>query len=312
MGKSKKGQFCAAVSANRQIGKRFYRLSLDFEGAGAKAFGELLPGQFAEVDLSEAALPVMEKIPQDLRDASKREIILRRPFSFCDVTVKRNKTIAEILYCVVGPASLRMTTLSAGDSVSVIGPLGNGFSMPKGKKTVLLLAGGMGAPPLLHLAKIIRRDYPKAECLAFAGAKTKEELPFKLRLDKASKKSGLILEEFAKYKIKSFVSTDDGSAGYTGFVTDCLAQWLDGCGLKEKDLIIYGCGPETMLARAAEIARERKIDCQVSMERMMACGIGLCQSCAVECKIDGSGETIYKMCCKDGPVFDSRELVFEK
>jgi dihydroorotate dehydrogenase electron transfer subunit len=67
-----------------------------------------------------------------------------------------------------------------------------------------------------------------------------------------------------------------------------------------------------MLARAAEIARERKIDCQVSMERMMACGIGLCQSCAVECKTDGSGETIYKMCCKDGPVFDSRELVFEK
>jgi len=312
MRKSKKGQFCATVSANRQIGKRFYRLSLVFEGTGAKAFEGFLPGQFAEVDLSEAALPIMEKIPQDLRDASKREIILRRPFSFCNVTVQKNKTIAEILYCVFGPASLRMTTLAAGDSVNVLGPLGNGFSMPKGKKTALLLAGGIGAPPLLHLAKVIRRDYPKVECLAFAGAKTKEELPFKLWLDKASKKTGLILEEFAKYKIKSFVSTDDGSAGYAGFVTDCLTQWLDACGLKEKDLIIYGCGPEAMLAKVAEIAGERKIDCQVSMERMMACGIGLCQSCAVECKTDGSGETIYKMCCKDGPVFDSRELVFKK
>jgi dihydroorotate dehydrogenase electron transfer subunit len=310
MRKSNKGQFCAAVSANRQIGKRFCRLSLAFEGNGAKAFAKLLPGQFAEVDLSEAALPVIEKIPQDLRDASKREIILRRPFSFCNVTIQKNKTIAEILYCVVGPASLRMTTLSAGDSISVIGPLGNGFSMPKGEKTVLLLAGGMGAPPLLHLAKVIKRDYPNVECLAFAGAKTKEELPFKLRLDNASKKSGLTLEEFAKYKIKSVVSTDDGSAGYTGFVTDCLTQWLDGCGLKEKDLIIYGCGPEAMLARAAEIAGERKIDCQVSMERMMACGIGLCQSCAVECKTTGSDETMYKMCCKDGPVFDSKEVVF--
>jgi len=146
MGKSKKGQFCATVSANRQIGTRFYRLSLAFEGAGAKAFGELLPGQFAEVDLSEAALPVMEKIPQDLRDASKREIILRRPFSFCDVTVQRNKTIAEILYCVVGPASLRMTTLSAGDSVSVIGPLGNGFSMPRGKKQYCFWQAGWEPP----------------------------------------------------------------------------------------------------------------------------------------------------------------------
>ena len=93
MGKSKKGQFCAAVSANKQIGKRFYRLSLAFEGTGAKIFEGFLPGQFAEVDLSEAALPIMEKIPQDLRDASKREIILRRPFSFCDVTVQGNKTI---------------------------------------------------------------------------------------------------------------------------------------------------------------------------------------------------------------------------
>ena len=77
-----------------------------------------------------------------------------------------------------------------------------------------------------------------------------------------------------------------------------------------EDMIIYGCGPEPMLARVAEIAKRKKIDCQVSMERRMACGIGVCQSCAVECRVAESNETIYKLCCEDGPVFDSREVVF--
>jgi len=75
-------------------------------------------------------------------------------------------------------------------------------------------------------------------------------------------------------------------------------------------MIIYGCGPEKMLAQVAEIAEKRKIDCQVSMERRMACGIGICLSCAVECKIEGSSETIYKLCCEDGPVFDAKGVVF--
>jgi dihydroorotate dehydrogenase electron transfer subunit len=80
--------------------------------------------------------------------------------------------------------------------------------------------------------------------------------------------------------------------------------------LAAKDIVIYSCGPEAMLAKVAEIAKDKNIDCQVSMERRMACGIGLCQSCAVECRLNGSSETVYKMCCKDGPVFDSREVVF--
>ena len=76
------------------------------------------------------------------------------------------------------------------------------------------------------------------------------------------------------------------------------------------NVIIYSCGPEAMLAKVTEIANKRKIDSQVSMERRMACGIGLCQSCAVECRIPASNETAYKLCCEDGPVFDSKEVVF--
>jgi dihydroorotate dehydrogenase electron transfer subunit len=236
--------------------------------------------------------------------------LLRRPFSFADVTVKGDKTLADILYCVVGPGSLRMTTLSAGDSVSVIGPLGNGFSVPEGKKTALLVAGGMGAGPLQHLGKALAADHSDINVVAFAGAKAAQALPFEKRLDQISQELGYSLAEYAKYGIESLVATDDGSAGYKGPVTECVDDWLDRGSLSGAETVIYGCGPEAMLAHLAKIAAERKIDCQVSMERLMACGIGLCQSCAVECKTDQPGETVYRLCCTDGPVFDCKKVVF--
>ncbi|GAG95564.1 unnamed protein product, partial [marine sediment metagenome] len=153
--------------------------------------------------------------------------------------------------------------------------------MPDGKKSVLLVAGGMGAGPLEHLAKVFTADYPDMEVIAFAGAKTVEELPFEARLDEISQQLGFSLGEFARYGIESLVATDDGSAGFAGLVTDCLSEWLGKSDLAGENMIIYGCGPEQMLAQVAEIAKDKKIDCQVSMERRMACGIGLCQSCAV-------------------------------
>jgi len=295
---------------NRQIGPRFYRLGLEFSGAGAEAFAKFTPGQFAQLDLSTAALPPAEAIPDDLADAARREILLRRPFSFADVTLHKDKTSAEILYCVLGPATLRMTTLSAGDSVSVIGPLGNGFWVPEGKKTALLVMGGMGAPPLQHLATVLTASYSHISALAFAGAKTARELPFESKLDEISQQLGFALPEFAKYGIKSQVATDDGSAGSYGTVAECLLQWLEQSRPAPQTSIIYSCGPEAMLAKIAEIARAKNVDCQVSMERRMACGFGVCQSCAVLCKAEDSNETVYKLCCEDGPVFDSREVIF--
>ena len=305
-----RGVFSASVYANKQIRQRFYRLGLEFYGDGAQCFGKAKPGQFAQLDLAGTCLPPAEAVPEELADAAGRKILLRRPFSFCDVDVKKDKTLVDILYCAVGPATLRMTRLSAGDSVSVIGPLGKGFALPGRKRTALLVAGGMGAGPLQHLAKVLTADYPYIEVTVFAGAKTAEELPFKARLDEISQQLGFSLAEFARYGVKSLVATDDGSTGYQGLVTDFLSEWLGQAGLAGEDTIIYGCGPEQMLARVAEIAEKRKIDCQVSMERMMACGIGVCQSCAVECKVNGSNETVYKLCCEDGPVFDSKEIAF--
>lgn len=307
---SDKGVFESVVCFNKQIGERFYRLGLEFSGAGAEAFGGIKAGQFAQLDLGGTALPVAEAIPANLVDKARRNIILRRPFSFCDVKRKDNRTRVEILYCVLGPATVRMAALSGGDRISAIGPLGRGFSPPEGKRYALLVSGGMGAGPLLHLGKVIVADFPKMEVVAFAGARTRAALPFERSLDEISQQLGFSLGEFAKYGIKSLVATDDGTAGYEGLVTECFSKWLDEKNLAARDTIIYACGPEAMLAQVAKIVKDKDIDCEVSMERRMACGIGLCQSCAVECKVSGSNETIYKLCCEDGPVFDGLEVVF--
>ena len=292
----------ATVLFNRKIADVFYIMGLSFQGQDAKSFAKTQPGQFVELDLTTAAIPSTENIPEKLRNVSERMVLLRRPFSFSDLASESDKTSAEILYSVIGPGTLRMSNLSAGDSISVIGPLGIGFSVPEGKKTAVLVTGGMGAGPIEHLAKVLSQQHCDIKVTAFAGAKSKDQLPFE--------NISQSLKEFTQYGAESFIATDDGSAGEKGFVTDCMAQWLDKNSLPAKETIIYTCGPEPMLAKVSEIAAQHNIDCQVSMERMMACGIGLCQGCAVECRTADSTESVYKMCCKEGPVFDSKEVLF--
>ncbi len=306
-----KTQNFGIVTSNRKIGERFYKIKLEFSGNAAETFKKFKPGQFAQLDLSSAALPSPSNIPAELTDVSGRHILLRRPFSFTDVTVQKDKTIADLLYRVAGPATLRMTTLSAGSSLSVIGPLGNGFSVSQGKKTALLVAGGMGTPPLQHLAKVLAAEYSNIEILVFAGAKTVKELPFESILDQISRELGFSLPEFAKFGVKSQIATNDGTSGFKGLVTDCVSQWLDEHNPARESTIIYACGPEAMLAKLSEISNRKNIDCQISMERHMACGFGVCQSCAIECRAKGSSETFYKLCCQDGPVFDAREVIFK-
>ncbi len=306
-----KGIFTATVTANRKIRECFYKMDLEFTGAGARAFAKFRPGQFLQIDVSEVGLPPGERIPPHLRDACKRNVLLRRPFSLADVTAEDDRTTAELLYCVLGPASMRMTTLADGDALSIIGPLGNGFSVPRGKQTALLVVGGMGAPPIRCLAKSLRAEHPDMKAFAFVGAKSADSLPFEGHFDTACEQVDFFVPAFARFEMPSAVATDDGSAGYRGFITERLAHWLEEeHPLSPQRTIIYACGPEAMLAAVARIAIERHFDCQVSMERRMACGIGLCQSCAVECRVEGSDETIYKLCCQDGPVFDARTVIF--
>lgn len=269
-----------------------------------QVFSGFLPGQFVEIDLSQAALPTADRIPADLADKAARQILLRRPFSFADLRSTSDGPEAELLYCVVGPATLRMTTLRQGDRLQVLGPLGHGFRIPEGKTLALLVAGGMGAPPIQHLARVLVRGRPEVETIAFVGARTREELPFEIG-DQDS------VRELADLGIEHQVATDDGSAGHRGLVTQCLDPWLTGRAREDRrTLVVCACGPEPMLAAVSRIALGAGIDCQVSMERRMACGFGVCQGCTVECRSDKAGETMYRLCCEDGPVFDARDVVF--
>ncbi|UCF14753.1 MAG: hypothetical protein JSW59_15175, partial [Phycisphaerales bacterium] len=181
-----RGEFNAVVVSNRRLHQPFYRLKLEFHNTGAKAFANFRPGQFAQLDLSNIALPSQENIPQELADVAGRNIILRRPFSFAKITADGDRTFAELLYCIVGPATLRMTTLSAGDLVSIIGPLGHGYNIHEDKETVLLVGGGMGTGPLQHLAQVLTAENDSVGVIAFAGAKTADGLPFERRLDEVA------------------------------------------------------------------------------------------------------------------------------
>lgn len=307
-----KGVFTAEVLSNQQIRENYYRLNLRLDAIGSRYFQSAVPGQFLELDLSELPLPPEEKIPPALRDSAHRHILLRRPFSFSDVIVLPSHegpcVKLEILYCVLGPATLRMMSLTSGTVVNVLGPLGNGFTIPQTLKRAILIAGGMGAPPLLHLGGYLKRHFSEVQTVCFAGARSCEDLPFTLKIGNIT---GLVLEEFDVLGIPSRVATDDGSAGFKGFVTECAGQWLSDNRPHPKDTILYACGPEPMLAEVAKLAETFDLPCQVSMERRMACGIGLCQSCAVEIKTEAT-QTEYKLCCKDGPVFDSRKVVFQR
>jgi dihydroorotate dehydrogenase electron transfer subunit len=119
-----------------------------------------------------------------------------------------------------------------------------------------------------------------------------------------------ILGEFEKHNAKAFISTDDGSAGFKGFVTEMLRNWLTNKKPDSSKTIIYACGPEAMLAEVANLSSRFNIPCQVSLERMMACGTGLCQSCAVRCINTQTKETGFRLCCKDGPVFWADEVIW--
>jgi dihydroorotate dehydrogenase electron transfer subunit len=303
--------FTASVSGNKAIGGNFSRLRLELDSCATQAFKKVQPGQFAKLDLSALALPGAEQIPAELSDRAGRGIILRRPFSFADVKYAGSKVTIEILYCVLGPATLRMKTLKPVDRINLIGPLGNGFEIPSDKKLAILVAGGMGTPPLEHLAKELKNRCPNTKVIVLAGAKNVSQLPYlDMKLDEVSKDPGFVLNEFAQYNAKALISTDDGSAGFKGFVTEMLENWLKDRKPAGSETIIYTCGPEAMMSRVAAISAEFGIPCQVSLERMMACGTGLCQGCAVKCIDKKTKEISYKLCCKDGPVFWADEVVW--
>lgn len=219
----------------------------------------------------------------EVKCSDSAEPLLRRPFSAHRIL----KSSVEILYEVVGKGTQLLSKKKAQDNIDLIGPLGNGFKPFPGKKHAVLVAGGVGVAPLLALAGRISVKKPGSHVII--GAKNK---------------AGLLCEkEFKDLGCFVMVSTEDGSKGHKGYATEILKHLLKTIGCQTSG--IYACGPHPMLKAAAHISSLMDVPCQVSLEEKMACGIGVCLGCPVKIKESG-----YKMVCKDGPVFDAKEIAW--
>lgn len=205
--------------------------------------------------------------------------ILPRPISICEIDKEENTL--RLVYRVAGKGTAEFSGMKAGEQLHVVGPLGNGF--PKKEKKAFLIGGGIGIPPMLELAKEL--DCEKQIVLGY-----RDEL--------------FLLDEFEKQG-SVFVATEDGSAGTKGNVLDAIRE----NGLDAD--IIYACGPMPMLRALKEYAAEHEIECYISMEERMACGIGACLACVCKSKEkDAHSNVNNKRICKEGPVFLAQEVEF--
>ncbi len=225
----------------------------------------VLPGQFVHVRLNDRIDP-----------------FLRRPFSIHDCDAKK-KTIT-LLYKRVGKGTNYLATLPKGTALTILGPLGNSFSVEGVSRgsTVALIGGGIGFAPLLFLAR--KLSVKGVAVHTFMGFKTKAEVFVDAALKQCSE--------------KVHIATDDGSFGECGFVTDCFSRALETTAFDQ----VFVCGPDLMMKRIHALCTQKDIPLQLSLESIMACGLGACMCCVSETKAG------YKKVCSDGPVFTKEEL----
>jgi dihydroorotate dehydrogenase electron transfer subunit len=242
--------------------------------ASREIAGKARPGQFLMIKAKACSEP-----------------LLPRPISIHRV---QSGTI-ELLVRVVGEGTRRISELKAGEVLEVKGPLGQGFKIDP-QKVPLLVAGGMGAAPLLFLAEELVRS----------GAREKGRAPV-LFIGGRNKKELLALKEFRQAGLKVLVATEDGSFGEKGLVTDRLKAYLE---TRPAETMVYACGPAGMLKAVAALARQEGLPCQVSLEEHMACGMGACLGCAVARRQEGGPG--YVKVCQDGPVFTAGEIIWDE
>jgi dihydroorotate dehydrogenase electron transfer subunit len=242
------------------------------------------------------------------------ETMLARPFSLAGREDVADGVRLTVIHRVVGTGTAWLAKLAPGDQVSVLGPLGNRFALPPAQGTAILVGGGVGIPPMLYLAqRLARCSLAGHPAVAFCGATTRDLLPLEITgaasstMDKIEPRP--CIGEFAAHGICSVITTDDGSFGAPGYVTQALESYLD---QPLKDVAfrptVYTCGPEPMMRRVADIALARNIPCQVAVERAMACGMGTCQSCVIKLKTADGWR--YRLSCTDGPVFNANDLLW--
>ena len=219
--------------------------------------GAARPGQFVEVYLDDGAH------------------MLPRPISICEL----ENGVLRLVYQAVGAGTKALSKKQAGESLRLLGPLGNGFA-PAGEKHILV-AGGIGAPPLLGLARRL-----SGEKQVFLGFRSQ---PF-------------LAEEFERAGCTVHIATDDGSVGFCGNAVELARPVLARAGYT-----VYACGPRPMLRALAAL----RPDAQISMEERMACGFGVCVGCVIPVRDESGAGVTYRKVCKDGPVFAAKEVVWD-
>jgi len=277
-------QMDAKILENREIAHQRYKMVLSAPQIGR----QVQPGQFIHARVCKSFPP-----------------LLRRPFSVHRVDGEK----IELLYKVVGKGTEILSRKNRGEYLDILGPLGKGYQFPQKKgqvqylkelpsgpskiSDIILVAGGTGVASLLFLAESISAGNTKLPILVLIGAKSKEEL--------------LCEGDFRRLGCRVEVATEDGTRGYKGLVSELLEKCPPLSGDSPKP-IVFACGPSEMLKRIGKISRKHRFPCQVSLEEHLTCGVGACLGCVV--KVKGSTYT-YKRVCKDGPVFDAGELIWE-
>ena len=267
---AKKHQGIAKIIWNKPENRAYYRIGL----ACSAVYENARPGQFVTLHLPGNLTP-----------------LLRRPFSIHRL-IKENKRVTgiEILYKVVGGFTEKLTRAAVGDPIDLLGPIGNGFTISNDFQKVALVGGGIGIAPLVYLADALAETgVGLSDSIACLGGRTSDDI--------------LCKTIFKSLDFNVCTTTDDGSEGEQALVTRPLEKWI----ISDAPDMIYACGPMPMLRAVADIANKNKIPCEISIETIMACGLGACLGCAVN-KNEKSGK--YQHVCIDGPVFDAKKLIF--
>lgn len=216
--------------------------------------------------------------------ADIRDPLLKRPFSL----FRKTRKGLQILFRIRGRGTAMLRELKKGSQVEVLGPLGNSYPAPPRDKTPLIIAGGIGIASLFYFAEKLSK------------AKKKAYISYGVR----SEKELFMVEELKKFAKGLSISTDDGSCGERGCVTDMAGGLLSRIPSLGTGSVIYACGPRKMLEAVSGMAAQRGIEAHLSMEEVMACGVGACLGCVVK-TVNG-----YKRACKEGPIFHSNEIMW--